>query len=64
MRPSQLPSVPREILKPLRELSRKQSSIGLNEDQLSDRLDKLKELRILPEYQNLDAVEYDILPCQ
>lgn len=44
-----LPDVPRELLKSVDDLTRQRRGSGLNPDQLRERLDKLKELRILPE---------------
>ena len=45
----QLPDVPRELLKAVHDLDRYRNKTGLNPDQLRERLDKLKELRVMPE---------------
>jgi hypothetical protein len=42
--------VPRELLKALHYDLRRERGAGLSEDQLRERLDKLRELRILPEH--------------
>jgi hypothetical protein len=42
--------LPREIRQALHQMMRRRTSNGLSEDQLRERLDKLKELHILPEY--------------
>ena len=41
---------PREVLQAVRHLSRRQEGIGLSETELRDRLNRLQELHILPEY--------------
>jgi hypothetical protein len=42
--------LPREVLQAVRHLSRRQEGIGLSETELRDRLNRLQELHILPEY--------------
>ncbi|HXM03762.1 MAG TPA: hypothetical protein VN939_14215 [Chthoniobacterales bacterium] len=45
----QSPDVPRKLLKAVHDLDRQRNKNGLNPDQLRERLDKLKELRVMPE---------------
>jgi hypothetical protein len=45
----QLPGVPRELLKAVHDLHQQRNNTGLNQDELRERLDKPKELRVLPE---------------
>lgn len=45
----QLAGVPRELLKAVHDLDGQRSKTGLNPDELRERLDKLKELRVLRE---------------
>jgi hypothetical protein len=42
--------LPREVLQAVRDLSRRQAGIGLSATELRERLDRLKELHILPEH--------------
>jgi hypothetical protein len=42
--------LPRDVLQAVRHLSRRQEGIGLSETELRDRLNRLQELHILPEY--------------
>jgi hypothetical protein len=42
--------LPREIRQALHQMMRRRTGNGLSEDQLRERLDKLKELHILPEH--------------
>jgi hypothetical protein len=51
----QLPDVPRELLKAIHELDRQHTKNGLNPDELRERLDKLKELRVMPEQDRADS---------
>jgi len=44
-----LPDVPRELLKAVHDLGRQRNKTGLNPDELRERLDKLSELRVIPE---------------
>jgi hypothetical protein len=44
-----LPDVPRELLKAIHDLDRQRNKTGLNPDELRERLDKLNELRVMPE---------------
>jgi hypothetical protein len=44
-----LPDVPRELLKAVRDLDRQRTRTGLNPDELRERLDKLNQLRVIPE---------------
>jgi len=41
---------PREIRQALHQMMRRRTGNGLSEEQLRERLDKLKELHILPEH--------------
>jgi len=45
----QLADVPRELYKAIHELDRQRNKSGLNPDELRERLDKLNELRVMPE---------------
>ena len=45
----QLPDVPRELLKAVHDLDRQRNKTGLNPDDLRERLDRLNELRAIPE---------------
>jgi DNA repair ATPase RecN len=45
----QLSDLPRDLAKALHELNRQRTKTGLNPDELRERLDKLKELRVMPE---------------
>jgi len=45
----QLPDVPRELLKAVHDLDRQRNKTGLNPEELRERLDKLNELRLIPE---------------
>jgi hypothetical protein len=45
----QLPGVPRDLAKAAHELNRQPNKTGLTHDELRERLDKLKELRVMPE---------------
>jgi hypothetical protein len=47
MNPTELP---REIRQAVHQMMRRRTGNGLSEDQLRERLDKLKELHILPEH--------------
>jgi hypothetical protein len=44
-----LPDVPRDLLKAIHDLGRQRNKTGLNPDELRERLDKLSELRVMPE---------------
>ena len=45
----QLPDVPRELLKAVHDQDRQRNKTGLSPDELRERLDKLNELRVMPE---------------
>ena len=42
--------LPRDVLKAMRQLGRRQGTLGLGETQLRERLNQLQELHILPEH--------------
>jgi hypothetical protein len=52
--------LPREIRKALHQMLRLCRGGGLDENQLRERLDKLKELRMLPEYRIPGALQYGL----
>jgi hypothetical protein len=45
----ELPDTPRELYKAIRELNRQCNKTGLSPEELRERLDKLNELRVVPE---------------
>jgi len=51
--------LPREVLQAVRDLSRRQEGIGLSEAELRERLDRLRELHILPEHREQREIETD-----
>src|SRR5215469_7010837 len=51
--------LPREVIQAVRHLSRRQEGIGLSETQLRERLDRLRELHILPEHREQREIETD-----
>jgi hypothetical protein len=52
--------LPREIRQALYQRMRRRTGNGLSEDQLRERLDKLKELQILPEHRSQPGMSSDV----